>query len=537
MRLKYHLAFVLLCICLWELPAKIGPLIPQPAEVIQGTDTFVFTQDTRIMLKDPEIRAACDLFLEMFRRSTGLNIGYASSGSSLITVDIDPGMIHPEAYHIKVTEHDVSIKAKTPAGVFYAFQTIRQLLPPEVESLTVMDCDWKIPGVEIKDIPRFRYRGLLLDVARHFFPVSFLKRYIDLMAMYKYNYLHLHLTDDQGWRIEIPAYPRLQTISAWRNETLIGHLDDRPRRYDGIRYGGYYKQSELKELVRYAAERYITIIPEIDMPGHATAVLAAYPELSCSGGHYEVAREWGVLKNIYCPKEETFLFLEKVLTEVMDIFPGEYIHLGGDEAVKEQWEQSEYCRNLKMQHHLQTDEQLQIWFMQRMTNFVNSKGRKVIGWDEIMDGGEIPGTTVMSWRGEEGGVKAARKGHDAIMTPHKYCYLDYYQWRNRDEEPLAIGGYTPLSKVYMYDPVPAQLNGEQAGHILGAQGNLFTEYIADERHAEYMAFPRVCALSEVVWSPLSGKSYDDFLVRLREHSKRLDILGVHFARHFLGQQR
>ncbi len=528
------------CFCFSKLSAQTWPLIPQPAEMKQSAGTFELTSGTRIILKtnDPDTKKACDFFLEMINRSSGLNINYASSASSAITVTIDPKITHPEGYHLKVSTNEVVIRAQTSAGIFYAFQTIRQLLPPELESRTIIaNRTWQIPVVEINDAPRFPYRGLMLDVARHFFPVSFLKRYIDLMAMYKYNYLHLHLNDDQGWRIEILSYPELQYVSAWRSETMTGHLNDEPRRYDGVRYGGYYKQSELKELVQYAADRHITIIPEIEMPGHATAVLAAFPGLSCTERPVEVAREWGIFKNIYCPKEETFLFLERVLYEVMNIFPGPYIHIGGDECVKDQWQQSEYCYNLKLQNGLQNDEQLQTWFCRRIASFVNARGRKIIGWDEILDGGEIPGATVMSWRGEQGGIAAAQKGHHAIMTPNRYCYFDYYQWRNRKDEPLASGGYLPLSMVYMYNPVPKGLNENQTKYILGTQGNLWTEYITDEHHAEYMAYPRACALSETAWTPQELKSYDNFLNRLREHSKRLEILNVNFARHFLGTER
>ncbi len=536
--LRLAILIIMSCFSLSGLWAQSLPLIPQPAEMKRGGGEFVLSTATKVILKTDlvEVRKTCDYFINMINQSSGLNIDYASSSQSAITVAIDPKINHPEGYYLQVTPQGVTIRAQASVGVFYAFQTLRQLLPPEIESSTIVaNRAWKIPSVEITDAPRFAYRGLMLDVVRHFFPISYLKRYIDLMAMYKYNHLHLHLTDDQGWRIEIYSYPELQYISAWRKETLVGHLNDEPRRYDGIRYGGYYKQSELKELVQYAADRYITIIPEIEMPGHATAALAAYPDLSCSGGTVEVACEWGIFKNLYCPKEETFLFLERVLYEITNIFPGKYIHIGGDECIKDSWQQSEYCYNLKLQNGFQTNEQLQTWFIRRIANFLNIRGRKIIGWDEILDGGDVPGATIMSWRGEQGGIAAAQRGHDAIMTPHRYCYFDYYQWRNRNEEPLAAGGYIPLSMVYMYDPVPQGLTAGQAKHILGAQGNLWTEYISDERHIEYMVYPRACALSETNWTPVDLKSYNDFLNRLREHSKRLEVLNVNFARHFLGR--
>ena len=520
-----------------EVFAQALCIIPQPAEMKQGSGMFVLSEKTKIVLKTDLIEAkkACDFFLEIINRSSGLDIDYAKSAKSAIRVEIDPSIGAPEGYSLNVTPQEVVVRAQTPTGIFYAFQTLRQLLPPETESRTVVPgIVWKIPAVEINDAPRFTYRGLMLDVARHFFPIEFLKRYIDLMAMYKYNRLHLHLTDDQGWRIEINAYPQLQNVGAWRRETMIGHLNDEPRRYDGIRYGGYYKQSELKDLVKYAAERHITIVPEIEMPGHATAALAAYPELACAGASYEVAREWGIFPNIYCPREETIAFLQTVLSEVMNIFPGKYIHIGGDECVKDQWSQSEYCKVLKLQNGLHSDEALQAWFIARIASYVKARGRTLVGWDEITEGGEIPeGATIMSWRGEQGGLTAARKGYDVIMTPHRFCYFDYYQWRNRNEEPLAQGGYLPMSMVYMYDPVPKELTDEQSKHILGAQGNLWTEYIATGRQAEYMTYPRACALSEVNWTPKELRSYNDFLTRLKKHSKRLDILSVNYAGHFM----
>ena len=514
------------------------PLIPLPAEIKQGTGFFTLNRNTKIVLKTDsvKVRKVCDFFLDLINPSTGLNIGYASSSTFPIVVELDPQINHPEGYHLKVTPKDISIKAQTPQGIFYAFQTLRQLLPPVVESRTVVaNRTWQIPAVVINDAPRFPYRGLMLDVARHFFPVGVIKRYIDLMALHKFNYLHLHLTDDQGWRIEITGYPRLQSISAWRRETLLGHLNDEPCLYDGTRHGGYYTQVELRELVQYAADRHITIVPEINIPGHSTALLAAYPELGSSGSSFEVARDWGVFRNLLCPREDTFMFLERVLNEVMNIFPGKYIHIGGDECPKEQWQKSEFCKNLKIQNGLQTDDQLQTWFMRRIAQYIQSHGRQVIGWDELLEGGHVAGATIMSWRGEEGGITAARKGNTVIMTPHRYCYFDYYQWRNRNEEPLAQSGYLPLSMVYMYDPVPKELNNDQKQYILGAQGNLWTEYIADVRQIEYMAYPRACALSEVTWTPSDQRSYNQFLNRLREYSKRLEMLNVNFARHTLGK--
>jgi len=531
-------SFITSCLSLVGVFAQTSlPLMPLPVEVKQGAGVFMLTSATKIVLKtdSTEVRKTCDFFLELVNPSTGLKIGYATSSSFPIVVELDPQIAHPEGYQLKVTPKDISIKAKTPVGIFYAFQTLRQLLPPTIESRTEVKRTWQIPVVEINDAPRFPYRGLMLDVVRHFFPINDIKRFIDLMALHKFNYLHLHLTDDQGWRVEILSYPKLQTISAWRKETMIGHLNDEPRLYDGVRYGGYYTQAELKELVQYAADRHITIVPEINIPGHSTALLAAYPELACSGSQFEVAREWGVFKNLLCPREDTFIFLERVLLEVMNIFPGKYIHIGGDECEKEQWQKSEFCHNLKIQNGLQTHEQLQTWFMRRIAQFIQSRGRQAIGWDEMIEGGNIVGATIMSWRNEEGGITAAQKGNNVIMTPNQYYYFDYYQGTDRNKEPLAAGGYLPLSKVYNYDPVPKKLSDDEKQYIQGAQGNIWTEYIPNLRHVEYMAYPRACALSEVVWTPVDLKSFNLFLIRWREHSKRLETMNVNFARHHVGR--
>lgn len=530
------LSFIVLCFNIFEIMAQSLSLIPLPAEIKQGTGFYTLTSATKVVLKtdSAEIKRTCDFFLDLINPCTGLNIGYASSSASSIIVELDSLIAHPEGYRLKVTTRDITIQAQTPAGIFYAFQTLRQLLPPVIESRTmVANRRWVIPAVEINDAPRFPYRGLMLDVARHFYPVNDVRRFIDLMAMHKYNYLHLHLTDDQGWRIEIPGYPRFQSISAWRRETIVGHLNDEPRQYDGIRHGGYYTQEELMELVQYAADRYITIVPEIEIPGHATALLAAYPGYACWGGSFEVARDWGIFQNILCPREDTFLFLESLLNEVMKIFPGKYIHIGGDECPKDQWKRSEYCHNLKIQNYLQTDEQLQTWFMRRIARYVQSRGRQVIGWDEMIDGGNIDGATIMSWRGEDGGITAARNGNYVIMTPHRYCYFDYYQSNRRNEEPLAQTNYLPLSMVYQYEPIPGELIDDEKQYILGTQGNLWTEYIPDMHQAEYMAYPRACALAEVAWTPADKKSYGQFLNRLRGHSTRLELMNVNFARHFL----
>ncbi|MBK7338446.1 MAG: beta-N-acetylhexosaminidase [Saprospirales bacterium] len=428
-----------------------------------------------------------------------------------------PNIKNPEGYRLLVSPQEIRIEFGEPVGAFYALMSLRQLA----------DSLGNVPCVSIEDEPRFTYRGMHLDVARHFFPVEFIKKYIDQLAAHKMNYFHWHLTEDQGWRIEIKKYPKLQEISAFRKETLIGHYSEQPQRFDGQRYGGYYTQEEIREVVRYAQERFVTIVPEIEMPGHAQAVLAAYPELSCHGNPVEVATTWGVFEDVLCPKEETFEFLENVLLEVMDLFPGPYIHIGGDECPKVQWKESPFCQELIAREGLKNEEGLQSYFIRRIDQFLSSHGRKLIGWDEILEGGLSPNATVMSWRGTEGGIAAARAGHDAIMAPTSHCYFDYYQSR-RPSEPVAIGGFTPLEKVYSFEPLPAELSPEEARHILGAQGNVWTEYIATPEQVEYMAFPRAFALAEVLWSPTEVRNYESFLDRLSIHLPKLNL---HYAPH------
>jgi len=409
-----------------------------------------------------------------------------------------------EAYQLDVSKQKVGIVFAQAEGQFYAIQTLLQLFQGETNYL---------PAVTIKDAPRYAYRGMHLDVARHFFPVSFIKKYIDHLAKYKYNNFHWHLTEDQGWRIEIKKYPKLQTVAAFRKETLIGHYSDKPHQFDGQKYGGYYTQKEVKEIVAYAKKRYINIIPEIEMPGHAQAAIAAYPELGCTGKPIEVATKWGVFEDVYCPNETTFQFLEDVLTEVMDLFPSKYIHIGGDECPKTQWEESPFCQELMKENHLKDEHELQSYFIQRMEKFINSKGRQIIGWDEILEGGLAPNATVMSWRGMKGGIEAARQNHDVIMTPGAYCYFDHYQSTSSDE-PLAIGGFTSLEKVYSFEPTPSALTPKEAQHVIGAQANVWTEYMKTPEKVEYMIFPRMMALAEVVWSPKEKRNFKNFVVRL-----------------------
>ena len=435
-----------------------------------------------------------------------------------------------EGYSLDISESKINIKAVDAGGAFYAMQTLRQLLP---SPLTPKRATVALPQLTITDFPKFQYRGMHLDVARHFFDVDFVKKYIANLAMLKMNKFHWHLTDDQGWRIEIKKYPELTKKGAFRKETLIGHYNDTPQKFDGTRYGGFYTQEEIKEVVAFAAKHNVTIIPEIEMPGHATAAISAYPQLGCTGTQIPVATTWGVFDEIFYPSEQTFTFLEDVLSEVISLFPGEYIHIGGDEAPKIQWHLCKLCQELIADLNLKDEHGLQSYFIQRIEKFVNSKGKKIIGWDEILEGGLAPNATVMSWRGTQGGIDAAKQKHDVIMTPNSHAYFDYYQ-SDKPGEPLAIGGFIPLKKVYAFHPIPAELDASEAKHILGAQANLWTEYISTEKQVEYMIFPRILALSEVVWSGASEnleKDYPEFLTRVENFMPRLDALNINYANH------
>ncbi|MBD3288798.1 family 20 glycosylhydrolase, partial [candidate division KSB1 bacterium] len=390
--------------------------------------------------------------------------------------------------------------------------------------------EWQIPCVEIRDEPRFSWRGMHLDVCRHFMPVEFVKKYIDLLAMFKFNRFHWHLTEDQGWRIEIKKFPKLSKISAWRSETLVGHARNKPEEYDGTPHGGFYTQEQIRDVVAYAKSRYIEVVPEIEMPGHSVAALAAYPEISCTGGPFEVAKKWGIFEDVYCAgKERTFQFLQGVLLEVIELFPYKYIHIGGDECPKARWKKCSDCQQRIKEEDLEDEAELQSYFIKRIEKFLQQKNRQIIGWDEILEGGLAPEATVMSWRGMKGGVEAARHGHDVIMTPTSHCYFDYYQ-ADPDSEPLAIGGYLPLDTVYSFEPVPEELTEKEAQHVLGAQGNVWTEYMKTPDHVEYMIMPRMLALSEVVWSPEKLRNFEYFLSRVKLHLKRFDYADINYSK-------
>ena len=423
-----------------------------------------------------------------------------------------------EGYRIWTQPGGLVVEAPTEAGLFYGLQTVRQLLHAGPAGT--------VPRVQISDSPRFSYRGMHLDVSRHFFDVAFVERYIDLLSRYKFNTFHWHLTDDQGWRIEIKGYPKLTAVGSCRRETVVGR-NFNPYLGDSTRYCGFYTQAQIREVVAYAAARHVTIVPEIEMPGHAKAALAAYPELACTPGPFEVSTVWGVEEDILCPKESTFTFLEGVLTEVMALFPGPFIHIGGDEAPKARWKTSDVAQSVMQQENLKNEEELQSWFTRRIERFLNAHGRRLVGWDEILEGGLAPEATVMSWRGVSGGIAAAQQGHDVIMTPTGAAYFDYAQG-DPALEPFSAGGNLPLERVYAFEPVPGVLTPEQAAHILGAQGNVWTEYIATTDRVEFMLFPRMLAMAEVTWSPASARDWEGFIERLPGALAALDRLGVNY---------
>ena len=508
------------------------PVIPRPVEVETGGDGFVLDAGTAIALADPsdtELARLAEVWAAPYRRHVGLDLPLAEEGAIRLSVDPDASGVGPEGYRLEVDGAGVTVTGTDHAGVFYGLQTLSQLMPPGTETGDVTVSDGvEVAAASIVDEPRFPYRGMHLDVARHFFGPDFVKRYIDLLARYKINHFHWHLTEDQGWRIEIDAYPRLTEVGAWRDETHVGHGTE-PFQGDGQPYGGYYTKDEVREIVAYARERFITVIPEIEMPGHATAALAAYPELACTEGPFEVAMTWGVFEDIFCPYDETFEFLETVLDEVVELFPGPYVHIGGDEAPKARWEESDFVKDLMARQGFADVEEVQGWFIRRIADHLADRGKRIIGWDEILEARVLPeGATVMSWRGTIGGIEASRRGHDVIMTPYSHVYFDYYQSEDQEAEPLAIGGFLPLDTVYAFEPVPGPIRDRNARHVIGAQANVWTEYMKTPDHVEYMLLPRMLALSEVVWTPRDLKDYEGFLERLDWHLSRFDALGVNY---------
>jgi hexosaminidase len=500
-------------------------LIPYPADLTEKKGQFTFPTETGMSVPfGKEYLEVILPFVQQLKATAGINIQVNKKIKPTIVVKLNES-VPEEGYKLTVGKKLISIEVSTPQGLFYSLTSLKQLMPVEVFGKKLTAVKWNVPCVEIEDAPRLAYRGVHLDVSRHFMPVSFIYKFIDLLSVYKINRLHWHLTDDQGWRIEIKKYPLLTQIGSVRKQTLVGHKKDIPQVFDGKEDKGFYTQEEIRQIVAYAANRCIIIIPEIEMPGHSSAALAAYPELSCNPSDtFEVAKSWGVFENVYCPTETTFTFLQNVLDEVMGLFPSHYIHIGGDECPKAAWKQSAYCQSLIKELGLKDENQLQGYFIQRIEKQVNSKGRDIIGWDEILDGGLAPNATVMSWRGDAGGIEAANKNHHVIMCPEKFCYLDYYQ-EPKEKAPLAIGGNNPLSHVYSLNPIPASLPEDKKQYIIGVQANIWTEYLPTPSRVEYMAFPRITALAEVAWSP-ETKYWDNYFKRLQTEFIRLDLMDV-----------
>ena len=508
-------------------------IIPQVNELHQKEGRFVINGNTTIS-GDEALKNEGQYLVEMLSLASEFDIEFVKDNGNIQLI-LDQSIENIEGYQLSISYDKITITGKTPAGIFYGIQTLRQLMPTTIESETSTSAIITIPAVDIVDAPRFSYRGMHLDVGRHFFSVDFIKTYLDMIALHKMNTFHWHLTEDQGWRIEIKKYPKLTEIGAWRKETMIGHMsgDKKDLKYDGQRYGGFYTQDDIKELVSYAQERHITIIPEIDLPGHSLAALAAYPEFGNFNEQYEVGTYWGIYPQIYAPTEETFAFLEDVLSEVAELFPSPYIHIGGDEALKEEWQKSDYAQELIKKEDLGDENGLKSYFIKRISKFLKTKNKNIIGWDEIIEGGLAPGATVMFWRnwiGTDEIVEMANEGHDIIMTPTSHCYFDYYQVPKRQQKnvDLCIGGYLTAKKVYDFDPMPKKISEKAKKHIIGAQGNVWTEYMKTSDRVEYMALPRMTALSEVVWSKQEHRNWKDFEKRLKYLTKRYDALNLNY---------
>ncbi|MBS1635587.1 MAG: beta-N-acetylhexosaminidase [Bacteroidetes bacterium] len=509
-------------VCSGQGNAVFWPIIPLPESIVPHTGEFVLTAETKIYVGQQAPPADfLNVFLKLYH-GFGLQTTADSSEANTIRFELTPTA--KEAYILSIKPSGIKVTGDS-SGLFYGIQSLIQLIGVKTGKPLKLHC------AEIIDSPRYTWRGMHLDCSRHFFTKEFVEKYIDLLASYKFNTFHWHLTDDQGWRIEIKKYPKLTSVGAWRHGSMVGAYSD--HKFDTIRYGGFYTQNDIREVVAYARARHITIVPEIEMPGHSVAAIAAYPYLSCTGKQIDVQKEWGVFDDVYCTKDSTFAFMEDVLAEVMTLFPGKYIHIGGDECPKTRWKTCPHCQALIKKEGLKDEHELQSYFIRRIEKFVNAHRKQIIGWDEILEGGLAPNAAVMSWRGTEGGIIAARQKHMVVMTPGKPCYFDHYQSRNKSKEPHAIGGYNPLDSVYAYNPTPGVLNAEESKYIMGAQGNVWTEYILTGNQVEYMAVPRMCALAEVLWTPAEKKSFVFFLSRLKVNSAILDRKNIHYAKHFL----
>lgn len=488
-------------------------IIPAPMSLARTEGTFVLNSKTKI-ISDKAATSEAEYLAEILSPATGYKLSVKKNSSkpktkNTIIFDINDNLkdLGDEGYRLQVEKTHIRVEAYKPAGIFYACQTLRQLLPPPIFcSSKVSNIEWTIPCLKIEDKPRYEWRGQLFDCCRHFFPVETVKRAIDLLALHKMNRLHWHITEDQGWRLEIKKYPKLTEVGAWRKDA------------DGNRYGGFYTQDDVREILDYAQKRHIIVVPEIEMPGHSTAALASYPELGCTGGPYEVANRWGVFKDVYCAGNEyTFEFIEDVLDEVMELFPSEYIHIGGDECPKESWKNCPKCQERIKKENLKNEHELQSYFIKRIDNYLTKKGRRLVGWDEILEGGLAPNAVVQSWRGVKGGIQAANENHEVIMSPTSHCYLDYTF--------SAIS----LEKAYSFEPIPEELPAEKAHFIKGLEGNIWTEHVPSQDRLDFQVYPRLSALAEVAWSPKEKKNWEDFESRMAVHYKRFDILDVKYG--------
>lgn len=527
--------------CVPKQTNNVNGIIPLPVKFEQKSGVFKVNNNTKIIINSEELISVGKVYAKEFNIESPYISNSSENGAFFLTIDT---LLPSEGYSLDISENKVNIKGGDKAGVFYALQSLKQLRVSK-----------GIPSVNINDFPRFGYRGMMLDVSRYFYTVEEVKKFLDLMALHKYNKFHWHLTDDQGWRIEIKKYPKLTEIGSVRQNTMKGHFKDSKdfdeivnkgnmnfsrvykkdsNDYDGKPHGGYYTQDQIKEIVAFATERFIEVIPEIEMPGHSTAALAAYPEYSCSKKPIEVSGRWSVHTNLYCPTNETFIFLKDVLSEVMELFPSEYLHIGGDEAKKDQWKKCGSCQNLIKKHELEGEHELQSYFIEQIDEFLTSKGKKLVGWDEILEGGLSPNATVMSWQGENGGIEAAKQKHNVIMAPYTALYFDYYQdsAEAANKSPLAQGGLLTLDMVYNYEPYSKELTSEEHKYILGAQGCVWTEYISSYSYIEYMSLPRMTALSEVLWVAPDKKNWDNFITRLQDMFLLYDKLGIEYAKHY-----
>ncbi|MEQ1932868.1 MAG: beta-N-acetylhexosaminidase [Fimbriimonadaceae bacterium] len=505
------------------------PILPLPAHFTALSGSFRLDASTQIIVT-PQTKQIGDQLQNRVRTATGLNLKLTTSGEGKrISLRIAPDLsrLGDEGYRLEVGEDGVIIQAPKAAGVFYGVQSLLQLFPPAIFAGSRSKADWSAQACLVEDYPRFKWRGGHLDVGRHFMPSNDVKRFIDLLAMHKMNTFHWHLTEDQGWRIEIKKYPKLTEIGSKRTNTMTNYS---PATYTGKPHEGFYTQDQVREIVKYASDRFVTVVPEIEMPGHATAAIAAYPELGNTGRQLPVATTWGVIESVLNTEPSTIKFMQDVLDEVIQLFPGQFIHIGGDECPKKEWKESKSAQDRMSTLGLKSEHELQSWFIRQMDQHLTSKGRRLIGWSEILEGGLAPGAGLRVWLGNEGAMEAVRSGHDVVMAQTTHTYLDFYQSRDTAQEPKAIGGFLPLDRVYGYEPILPEMSREQASHVLGCQFQIWTEYIPDFKKVEYMAYPRACALSEVAWSQRSDRDYDDFTKRLTPHLARLEALGVNFRK-------